>query len=133
VKLLAGPLQKATAAAASLTGKRFSLLVASSLVATTGVVAVGLANSSGISQLEAAAAKALLEKEVGAVAPTSATPEPATAAPTPEASSGGEAAAGGPLPTSTAAPETAPAPEPEAPPARRCPISRASCAGRGCC
>jgi len=61
-RLLAGPIQKATAAAASLSGKRFSMLVASSLVATTGVVAVGLSSGSGISPMQAAAAQALLEE-----------------------------------------------------------------------
>jgi len=117
VKLLAGPIQKATAAAASLTGKRFSMLVASSLVATTGVVAVGLGNGSGISPMEAAAARALLQEETVAVAaaPAPAGPVPSPTSP-PEASSSGEAAPSVPLPApATAEPQAAPASEPETP------------------
>jgi phosphatidylinositol-3-phosphatase len=116
MKLLAGPLQKAAAAAAALTGKRFALLVASSLVATTGIVAVGTSGSGGLSPIAAAAAQALMEEEVAAVAPA---PIPAAAAepvasppPTPSP----EAAPSGPLSAPTSpAPEAAPLPEPEAP------------------
>lgn len=117
MKLLAGPMRKAMAAADSLTGKRFSMLVASSLVATTGVVAVGLSNSSGISPMEAAAAKALLAEESAvAVAPTpAATPETSSPSSSPEAASGGGAVSSGPLPAPAPAPEAAPAPEPETP------------------
>jgi len=117
MKLLSGPMKKAMAAADSLTGKRFSLLVASSLVATTGIVAVGLTNSSGLSPMEAAAAKALLEEETAAVAAAPATPTPETSSPasSPEAAPSAEAASSGPLPAPAPAPEAAPAPEPEAP------------------
>jgi hypothetical protein len=114
VKLLAGAIQKATAAAAGLSGKRFSMLVASSLVATTGVVAVGLSSNSGLSPMQAAAAQALLEESpVVASAPV----EPGTSATSsPEASSGAGAAPSGPLPSPAPAPEpTAPATEPETP------------------
>jgi hypothetical protein len=110
-------LQKATAAAASLTGKRFSLLVASSLVATSGIVAVGMSGTGGLSPMEAAAARALMEEEaaVVAAAPT-VTPEAGFEPPSsPEAASSAEAASSGPLPAPAPAPETAPAPEPEAP------------------
>lgn len=116
MKLLSGPLQKAIAAAASLTGKRFSLLVASSLVATTGIVAVGASGSGGTSPFVAAAVRALMEEESAAVAtaPASAAPEetftPSSQAPAP----GPEAASSGPLPAPAPTPE-APAPEPEAP------------------
>jgi hypothetical protein len=117
VKLLAGPIQKATAAAASLTGKRFSMLVASSLVATTGVVAIGLSSGSGISPMAAAAAQALLEEEptlvASAPAPASSETNPASS---PEASSSAGAAPSGPLPVSAPATEpTTPAAEPETP------------------
>jgi hypothetical protein len=117
MRLLAGPIQKAAAAAASLAGKRFSMLVASSLVATTGVVAVGLSSGSGISPMEAAAARALLAEESAVVASAPA-PAPSAAGPTssPEAPSNAGAASSGPLPPSTPAAEpTAPAAEPEAP------------------
>ncbi len=116
-RLLAGPTQKAAAAAASLTGKRFSMLVASSLVATTGVVAVGLSGGSGLSPMEAAAARALLTEESAVVASAPA-PTPAETGPTssPEAASSAGAASSGPLPSPAPAAEpTAPAPEPETP------------------
>ena len=114
MRLLAGPLQKTIAAAASLTGKRFSLLVASSLVATTGVVAVG-AGGSGTSPIAAAAVRALMEEESAAVAAPAA-PEPtspSTSPPTPAPS--GESAPSVPLSSPAPALETAPAPAPEAP------------------
>jgi hypothetical protein len=112
-------LQKATAAAASLTGRRFSLLVASSLVATSGIVAVGMSGSGGLSPMEAAAARALMEQEAAAVA---AAPAAAAAAPeesseftsSPEAAASAGAASSGPLPASAQA--AAPAPEPTVPP-----------------
>lgn len=116
MKLLAGPLQKAIAAAATLTGKRFALLVASSLVATSGIVAVGLSGSHGIGPLAAAAG--LLEDPAAATtaapapAPQPASPSPSSPPPVP----GGEAAPPTPLPAPAPAPEAAPAPEPEAPP-----------------
>lgn len=111
-------LQKAAAAAASLTGKRFSLLVASSLVATSGIVAVGMGGSGGLSPMEAAAAKALMEQEMTAVAaaPAAAAPEETSEfTSSPEASPSAEAASSGPLPAPAPAPAAAPAPEPEAP------------------
>ncbi len=116
MKLLAGAIQKATAAAASLSGKRFSMLVASSLVATTGVVAVGLSSNSGLSPMQAAAAQALLEESpVVAAAPAPVEPETSPTS-SPEASPGAGAASSGPLPSSAPAPEpTAPATEPETP------------------
>lgn len=115
MSFLAGPLRKASEAAASLTGKRFSLLVASSLVATTGVVAVGLGGTSGLSPLEAAAARALMETESATVAAAPVAPEAgpiaSSSSPSPTPSAG--AASSGSLPAPAPAP--APAPEPEAP------------------
>ncbi|HVD40619.1 MAG TPA: alkaline phosphatase family protein [Solirubrobacterales bacterium] len=110
-------LQKATAAAASLTGKRFSLLVASSLVATSGIVAVGMSGSGGLSPMEAAAARALMEEEAAVVAsaPTTAPEESFEPTSSPEATPSAEAASSGPLPAPAAAPAATPAPEPEAP------------------
>jgi hypothetical protein len=67
-------LAKAIAVAATLTGKRFALLVASSLVATSGIVAAGSSGNGG--SLDAAAAQALLEQEA---APVAAAPEAAPA------------------------------------------------------
>jgi hypothetical protein len=107
-------LQKATAAAASLTGKRFSLLVASSLVATAGVVAVGMNATGGLSPVEAAAARALLEQEASTVASAPAAPEESFSEPTssPEAASSAGTAPATPAPEPEA--PAAPAPQPEA-------------------
>ena len=63
MKLFSSALLKAAAAAETLTGKRFAVLVASSLVATSGIVAVGASSSSGISPMEAAALQALAAEE----------------------------------------------------------------------
>jgi hypothetical protein len=112
------PLEKAVAAAATLNGKGLALLIASSLVATTGIVAAGASSSAGLSPMEAAAAKALLEEESAQVAsaPAPAAPEPSfTPTSSPETAPGGAAAPPGPLPAPAPAPEAAPAPEPEAP------------------
>jgi len=114
--LLTGLLAKAVAAAATLTGKRFALLVASSLVATSGIVAVG-ASGGGTGSLAAAAAQALLEEEPAAVAAAPSaevTPTPSPS-PSPQPAAGGEAASSGPLPSPSPAPEAAPSPEPEEP------------------
>jgi len=110
-------LQKATAAAASLTGKRFSLLVASSLVATAGIVAVGMNATGGLSPMEAAAARALLEGEAATVAaaPTAPAEGPSDPSSSAQAPASGGAASSGPLPAPAPAPEATPAPEPEAP------------------
>jgi phosphatidylinositol-3-phosphatase len=113
-------LQKATTAAAGLTGKRFSLLVASSLVATSGIVAVGMSGSGGLSPMEAAAARALMEQGAAAVAaaPASVTPEESfEPSSSPEATPSAGAAPSGPLPAPAPAPEAAPSPEPPVPPA----------------
>jgi hypothetical protein len=114
--MLAGLLQKATAAAAALTGKKFALLVSSSLVATSGIVAVGLSGG-GSGSLAAAAAQALLEEEPAAVAaaPSVAEAPAPSPSPSPQPAAGGEAAPSGPLPSPSPTPEPAPAPEPEAP------------------
>jgi Phosphoesterase family len=117
VSLLSGATQKAIAAAAGLTGKRFSLLVASSLVATTGVVAVGASGSEGTSPIAAAAVRSLLEEEGTAVAaaPVAPAPEPSipsSSSPAPEP--GAEAPSSGSFPAPAPVSET-PAPEPETP------------------
>lgn len=112
--LLSGTLQKAIAAAATLTGKRFALLVASSLVATSGVVAVGLSGSSNLGSLAAAAGLLNGSTPTATEAPAPA-PE-ATSSPKP--ATGGNAATPEPLPApAPAEPEAVPASKPEAPPA----------------
>jgi outer membrane biosynthesis protein TonB len=107
-------LAKAIAAAASLTGKRFGLLVASSLVATSAIVAAAATNPQGSGPLAALLGRSLAaDRAPIAVAPTpepevepEAAPEPS---PAPEAAPEPEA-----LPIE-AAPEPAPEPQPEAP------------------
>jgi hypothetical protein len=110
MKWLKGQLQKATAAAASLTGKRFGLLVASSVVATSAIVASAMTGSGGSGALAAA----LLGR--GAPAPAQAgapaeVPEEAEVEEAPEAAPEAEAAPA----EFSSAPEVEA--EPEAPPA----------------
>jgi hypothetical protein len=123
VKALLQPhLAKLIAAAATVTGKKFGLLVATSLIATTGIVASALTGSGGIGPMAAAVA-ALTEEQPAAVATAPAPPTPASeAAPVPSPSSpqpapSAGAASPGPLPASvpSAAPEALPAAEPETP------------------
>ncbi len=103
-------------AAASLSGKRFNLLVASSLVATAAIVAAAMTSSSDNGPLAA-----LLGRSLAA----NTTPLASEPAPSPEPSSGSSGASAGPSPTPASsassaplsspepAPEPAPAPEPE--------------------
>jgi len=114
VKFLSAALLKAAAAAETLTGKRFAVLVASSLVATSGIVAVGANSSSGMSPMEAAALQALAEQESTLAAAPAEPAEPSYSAPEAASSSGPIASAPAPAPTPVAS-EPAPAPEPEAP------------------
>jgi phosphatidylinositol-3-phosphatase len=103
---------KAIAAAASLTGKRFGLLVASSVVATSAIVAAAMTNPNGSGPLAELLGRSLAaDRTPVAAAPA---PEPEAAPETaPEPSPAPEAA---PEPESLpveAAPEPAPEPEPE--------------------
>ena len=66
--------RRAVAAAASLTGKRFGLLVASSLVATSAIVGAALTNPSGVSPLAALVGQSLAADQAP-TAPTEAHPE----------------------------------------------------------
>jgi hypothetical protein len=120
VKLIREPLQRAIAAAATLNGKGLALLIASSLVATAGIVVSAMSSSGGLNPLAAAAAQQLLEDQPAAVAaaPVPAAPEttPAPSSSPPEATPSPEAAPS--LPPSGSVPSTpepAPAPEPETP------------------
>jgi phosphatidylinositol-3-phosphatase len=119
---------KAVAAAASLTGKKFALMVASSLVATTGIVAAAMTGGKDLGPLAALVGRSLASGEQAA--PTAAA-EPAESAAEPAGgsslpASGGGAASSGPLPapapsessaapTKTEDPQTTPE-EPEAEP-----------------
>ncbi|MGV1048050.1 MAG: alkaline phosphatase family protein [Solirubrobacterales bacterium] len=95
-------LRGAIAAAASLTGKRFGLLVASSLVATSAIVAAGMTNGKDMGPLAGLIGRSLAADT--APAPEAA-PEPE---PEPEVSE---------APESSPEPQAAPAPEPEPEPA----------------
>ena len=108
----------AIAAAASLTGKRFGLLVASSLVATSAIVAAGMTNGKDIGPLagligrslaaERAPAPELLPEESAFEPESSAAPQPS-----PEPQPAPEVA---PEPAPEPAPAPDPKPEPEAEP-----------------
>jgi len=88
ISALMRPIQRAIAAAATLTGKRFGLLVASSLVATSAIVASAATNPSGSGPLAALLGRSLAtDNTPAAVAPA---PEPSPApAVTPTHSSAG--------------------------------------------
>jgi phosphatidylinositol-3-phosphatase len=125
-----GRVQRAVAAAATLTGKRFGLLVASSLVATSAIVASALTGAGGSGALAALLGRNLAAQSAPTPAPA---PEPAGAgersvpphggspAPAPEPSSAPlPAAAPAPVPVSEPAPEEAtPAAEEAVPEAGR--------------
>jgi hypothetical protein len=111
VKPVAGGFRRAMAAAATLTGKRFGLLVASSLVATSAIVAAAMTGGGGNGPLAALIGRSLAAER----APIAATPTPAE----PLGDSGGGGSPS-PAPVSSApAPlaETAPGPAPEPTPA----------------
>ncbi len=100
------PLRRAMAAAATLTGKRFGLLVASSVVATSAIVASAMTGTGDSGALAALIGRTLASNDTpAATAPASAESsiEAETSAPTP---SGSASSAGGPL----ASPEAAPVP-----------------------
>lgn len=107
MKRLKAALAQAIEATDSLGGKRFGLLVASSLVATTAIVAAGLSNPSGSGPLAGVLASSLASNPAPvAAAPPAETPE-AEPEPAPEAA----APAPEPAPETFASPESAPAPE----------------------
>jgi hypothetical protein len=98
-KYVSAQFQKATAAAASLTGKRFGLLVASSLVATSAIVAAAMTSPSGVSPLAALVGKSLAADETPTEAAPTASPSPAAGSTGSPAGSASGAAppVGGPL------------------------------------
>jgi hypothetical protein len=109
---LAGPFQRALAAAATLTGKRFGLLVASSLVATAAIVAAAMTSSNGSGPLAALLGRSLAADRAPLTSAPSPAPEPILSGDGPSSPSPAPAAApSAPLP----APEPAPAPEEPAP------------------
>jgi hypothetical protein len=100
------PARRAMAAAATLTGKRFGLLVASSVVATSAIVASAMTGTGGSGALAALIGRSLASDNTSAAsapAPGGSSPATETSAPAP---SGSAASSGGPLPS----PETVAAP-----------------------
>ncbi|HEV2856948.1 MAG TPA: alkaline phosphatase family protein [Solirubrobacterales bacterium] len=114
-------LQKLIAGAATVTGKKFGLLVASSLIATSGIVASALTGSGGIGPVAAAAVAGLFDQQPAAVttaqAPAAAPEESFSPSPSPEPAPSAETTSSEPLPASapSAAPESLPSSRPETP------------------
>jgi phosphatidylinositol-3-phosphatase len=117
---VAAHLGKLIAAAGAVTGKKFGLLVATSLIATSGIVASALTGSGGIGPVTAAAVAGLFNQQPTAatVAQAPAAPEESfSPAPSPEATSSPEPVSSEPLPESapSTAPESLPSSRPETP------------------
>jgi hypothetical protein len=115
MKALKGHFQRALAAADSLSGKRFNLLVASSLVATTAIMASALTGAGDIRALAALLGRRpppapVAARAAAAPAPTKPSGRAAGSAPASSAASGPLVAAEPPAP--------APPSEPEPPPSR---------------
>jgi len=99
--------RRALAAAGSLSGKRFNLLVASSLVATTGILAAATTGASS----DSGPLAALLGRSLAA----STTPVASAPAPSPGPSASGGSSSPSPSPaSSSSAPPSSPAPLPAA-------------------
>ena len=126
---LAGPFQRAIAAAASLTGKRFGLLVASSLVATSAIVAAAMTSSSGSGPLAALLGRSLAADKTPIVAEPTPEPEPFTGGSEPSPSPAPEVTSA-PLSSPEPAPAPEPAPEPEPEPTPTTPATPAPEAGQ---
>ncbi|HEV7398868.1 MAG TPA: alkaline phosphatase family protein [Solirubrobacterales bacterium] len=129
-----GPLRRAMAATATLTGKRFGLLVASSVVATSAIVASAMTGTGSSGALAALIGRSLASDNTPAAstpAPGSSSPAAGSSAPVPSGSApsaGGPLASPEPTPASAASgpvsepapkePATPAAPEPEAGPVK---------------
>jgi phosphatidylinositol-3-phosphatase len=115
---LALHLQKLIATAATITGKKFGVLVATSLIATSGIVASALTGSGGgIGPVAAAAVAGLFDGQPAAATTAAPVAAPEETFSSPEPAPSAEAASPEPLPASTpsAAPEALPGPAPETP------------------
>jgi hypothetical protein len=103
-----GPLRRAMAAAATLTGKRFGLLVASSVVATSAIVASAMTGTGSSGALAALVGRSLASSNAPvAVAPAPSGSSSGAGAPAPAASESASSAS-----APVASPEPAPAPAP---------------------
>jgi hypothetical protein len=118
MKALGGLFRRTMEAAATLTGKRFGLLVASSLVATSAIVAAAMTSANGNGPLAALLGRSLAADRTPALTspPTTTREEPessgAEAEPSPPASPSSEPA---PAPEAAPVPEATPAKDPEEP------------------
>lgn len=111
---------QAIAAAASLTGKRFGLLVASSVVATSAIVASAMTGAGGSGALAALLARNLGAHNTAALGPPAESSPPAPSAPAPST----EESAPAPAPEQSYSPP-APAPAPASEPAAEEPAKKA--------
>lgn len=114
--MLSRQYQRAVAAAASLSGKRFNLLVASSLVATAAIVSAAMTSTSDSGPLAALLGRSLAASTTPVAAEPAPSPEPSlgpssgSAAPSPEPASSSSLPLSSPEPTPEAAPEPEPTP-----------------------
>jgi hypothetical protein len=114
VKRLRGPFDRAFAAAGTLTGKRFGLLVASSVVATSAIVASAMTGTGNSGALAALLGRSFASDNVPvASSPPAESPPPAS--PGPASSPPPEAVSPEPVGAPAPAPEPAPAPPASAP------------------
>jgi hypothetical protein len=125
--------KQALAAAESLTGKRFNLLVASSLVVTAAIVAAAMTSTTDSGPLAALLGRSLAAEKTPLASSAAPSAEPATGStggsplPAPEPSSSSSSL---PLSSPAAAPAPEPAPEPEPEPTPTTPEVPAPEAGR---
>jgi len=106
MKTLARPLHRAIAAAATLTGRRFGMLVASSLIATSAIIASAITNPNDDGPLAALLGRSLADNAAAATSPAPTSETTAGTPSSPAQASGGSAArARTPASTSIASPE----------------------------
>jgi phosphatidylinositol-3-phosphatase len=103
---LTGPLRRAMAAAATLTGKRFGLLVASSVVATSAIVASAMTGTGSSGAVAALIGRSLASNNTPVATAPAPVESPSGAGSSAPVPSGSSSSAGGPL----ASPQPAPAP-----------------------
>lgn len=109
--------RRAVAAAATLTGKRFGLLVASSVVATSAIVASAMTGTGGSGALAALVGRSLASES----APVASAPASTTSSGGGGASAASAPAASEPAPEATYQASPAPAPQPAGEPAAKKP------------
>ena len=106
--------RRAVAAAATLTGKRFGLLVASSVVATSAIVASAMTGTGGSGALAALIGQSLASDNTPVATAPPAAPEAEESAPAASPEGGSPPPEASYVPEATAEPAPEPAPEPAA-------------------